>query len=339
MITCFPKSKLGFGPKVKEFENAFAKISKKKYNIGTNSASSASFMIFDYLYHIYGKCNVFIPSLAFTSPVWAAKKIGHEVTFVDVDKKLMFDWDSYKTINKKITPRHNVLMPILYGGNGHIDNWDHCEKTVVVDSAHGLKCTISNNFIFYSFHPKKPITMCSGGIIGTDIKDAADYFYSYRNFGRKPVEGSYTIQQDGFKFYMNNPNAQLGLKSLKTIERKRELRKKNYDLLFWPLKLSKLVESVIYHDEFSSYYLMTVILKDSSINLRKKLLKQNIQTTFHYPFLHTQPYYYNVKQSKLPYLESLTDKIINIPIHENLKQKDLNRMIQAFGVLNNEPNG
>ncbi len=331
MITCFPKSKLGFGPKVEEFENAFAKISKKKYNIGVNSASSASFMIFDYLYHIYGKCNVFIPSLAFTSPPWAAKKIGHQLIFVDVNSRLMFDFDSYKKINKNLIQARTVLMPILYGGNGHL-NWKVDDEIVMVDAAHGLDCSIPNDFIFYSFHPQKPITMSSGGMISTNIQNAADFFFAYRNFGRISDDDSYHITQDGFKFYMDNPNAALGLKHIRTAKKNQQLRKKNYHILLPYLRRNPLIQAVVLHDEPSSYYLMTVLLKsaDSCIYLRKQLKQRGIQTTFHYPFLHTQQYYYRAGQSCLPNLESLADKIINIPVHEDLKQKDLNQIILAF---------
>ena len=66
---------IGFGSNVKEFEDKFSEYSNKKYNIGLNSASSAAYCLFAYLYDKYGSCNVYTPSLGFTSVSWAAEKM------------------------------------------------------------------------------------------------------------------------------------------------------------------------------------------------------------------------------------------------------------------------
>ena len=71
------KGELGFGVNVPLFETQFQPFSNKAYNIATNSASAAAFMIFAYLKEKYGVCDIYTPSLAFTSPAWAAKHFGH----------------------------------------------------------------------------------------------------------------------------------------------------------------------------------------------------------------------------------------------------------------------
>ena len=172
MITCFPLSKLGFGPKSGQFEKQFAKISNKKYNIATNSAGTAAFMIFDYLYYLYGLCNVFVPSLSFTSPAWAAKQVGHNLVFVDVNSYLMFDFLSYKSYG---ADKRNILMPMLYGGASDIFPWNVTDEIVVTDCAHALECKLPSDFMFYSFHSQKCIKMSTGGVICTDDADAAAY--------------------------------------------------------------------------------------------------------------------------------------------------------------------
>ena len=70
---------LGFGPNVLEFEKQFQPFSNKKYNVTTNSASAAAFIIFAYLKEKYGVCDVYTPSLGFTSPAWAAQHFGHNI--------------------------------------------------------------------------------------------------------------------------------------------------------------------------------------------------------------------------------------------------------------------
>ena len=77
---------LAFGENVSEFEKRYSKFSNKKFNIGFNSASSASYLLFQYLFELYGSCRVYTTSLGFVSPVNAAIKNGHEVVYVDVNQ-------------------------------------------------------------------------------------------------------------------------------------------------------------------------------------------------------------------------------------------------------------
>ena len=91
---------IGFGSNVKKFEDRFSKYSNTKYNIGLNSASSAAYCLFHYLYEKYGRCDVYTPSLGFTSVSWAAEKNGHNIIFVDVDDNLLVDYQSYWDVRK-----------------------------------------------------------------------------------------------------------------------------------------------------------------------------------------------------------------------------------------------
>jgi len=233
---------IGFGEKVGLFETEYATLSKKKYNIGLNSASSAAYCLFAYLYDKYGKCDVYTPSLGFVSPAWAARKNGHTVHFVDVDENLLFDFDSYCLKRKlHLERQHNtdfnksIVMPVLYGGVSNIDNLiDNIKKTkwgdiVVVDSAHCIAPIIESDYTFFSFHPVKPVAMSSGGLLATDNKEANDYIRRYRNFGRQDIGDSYDIVDNGFNFYMNNLNAVLGLSQLSTCFENVKIRKDHFE--------------------------------------------------------------------------------------------------------------
>lgn len=293
------KGQLGFGPNVLEFENKFKSFSNKKYNIATNSASAAAFMIFAYLKEKYGACDIYTPSLAFTSPAWAAKHFGHNIIWVDVNDNLLFDCEHYLT--KRKGSNKKVIMPILYGGVSKIDNWKIVgDEIVVVDSAHCVTPVIKCDFLFFSFHPYKPICSSDGGMISTDNPEAAKYLQNYRNFGRKNINGSYDITQEGFKFYMNNLNAAIGLISLKKYKKELSVRKKNY------LKLS----NVLPHDTDSSYYFATQ-LKNEANNFNK-----NNKLARHYPLLHKTKHF-NTAVS-LPNTELLYNKIINLPLWTHL---------------------
>ena len=287
---------LGFGPNVSLFETQFQPFSGKIHNIATNSASAAAFMIFAYLKEKYGVCDVYTPSLAFTSPAWVAKHFGHNLIWVDIDDNLLFDCNDY--LNKRTRANQAVVMPILYGGVSNIDNWDLVgDEIVVVDSAHCVTPTIKSDFTFFSFHPYKPICSSDGGMISTDNQEAAEWLSNYRNFGRQNTGDSYDITQNGFKFYMNNLNASIALISLSKYFLNLKIRKENYSKL----------ENVLPHDEKSSYYIATRIDKNAN------QFNQDNNLARHYPLLHKTKYFNsNVRLSNT---ELLHPQIINLPIY------------------------
>jgi dTDP-4-amino-4,6-dideoxygalactose transaminase len=306
IIEVIKNGELGFGKNVKSFENVFSFFSKKDYNTATNSASAAAFMIFAYLKEIYGVCDIYTPSLAFTSPAWAAKHFGHNLIFVEVNKNLLFDCEHYFNVRKD-SKRKKVLMPILYGGVSTIDNWEVVgDEIIVVDSAHCVTPTIESHFTFFSFHPYKPICSSDGGMISTNLKVADDYFRSYRNFGRINTKDSYNINQEGFKFYMNNLNATIALESIKKYYNNLDIRKETYlDMGYAGLS------DLLPHDDYSSYYFATRIKEEGANEFNKDSGLQR-----HYPLLHLTKYYKD--GSKLPFTEKIHNKIINLPLWAHL---------------------
>ena len=62
--------------------------------------------------------------------------------------------------------------------------------------------------------------------------------------------------------------------------------------------------------------------------MRHKLIKSVCNASFHYPYLHLSQYY----NSNIPLgnLEDLDDRIINLPIHQNLSESDLDKIIEVI---------
>lgn len=300
---------IGFGINVLEFEKAFKSFSNKEFNIAVNSASAAAFMIFAYLKEKYGVCDVYTPSLAFTSPAWAAKHFSHNLIWIDVNDNLLFDCEDY--LEKSKTPewkyptgRKKIVMPILYGGVSTVNNWKlRGDEIVVIDSAHCITPTIKSDFTFFSFHPTKPVCTSDGGMISTDIEEANEYFRNYRNFGRQINNDGYNINQEGFKFYMNNLNATIGLISLNNYYKNLAIRKENYILI-----KDKFNGRFIDHDNNSSFYFASLITKEA------KNINNKYNLAIHYPLLHKTKYYNNTY--KLTNTEKTYNQIVNLPLYK-----------------------
>jgi perosamine synthetase len=315
---------LGFGSNVQLFEKKFYSYSQKRYNVATNSASASAFMIFAYLQERYGKCDVYTTSLGFASPAWAAKHFGHNLIFVDVQDDLQFCCSSYRSLRQK-TSRQVVVMPVLYGGVSDIENFELMgDEIVVVDSAHCITPKIKSDFIFFSFHPYKPVCSSDGGMISTESEDANDYFKNYRNFGRVTSPGGYNITQNGFKFYMNNLNATIALCSLEEYDTNLLKRKSNYQMILKKVKGLKMLS----HDDHSSYYFATALTESADECF------EQMNVVRHYPMLHQTSHFQSSPQKKLLKLEDCHDTILNIPIHHNLFQEDMREIVAILnGVL------
>ena len=204
---CSDSGILGFGPFVGGFEKEYAQYSGYPYNLGMNSASAAAYAIFTYLFEQHGVCDVYTPSLGFTSPAWAARHIGHQLIFVDITENLLFDSRDYRRRrqSRRSLDRKVVVMPVLYGGVSYIPEFDLVgDEIIVLDSAHCISPKLDAHYAFFSFHPVKPICMANGGVLATKDAAAFHYFERFRNFGREAAGRSYDITQEGFNFYMNN---------------------------------------------------------------------------------------------------------------------------------------
>ena len=178
VIEVLKNGQLGFGENVCKLEERFAHFSKSKYNTAVNSASAAAFIIYEFLKEEHGICDVYTTTLGFTSPAWAAHRVGHNVKFVDVGEDLLFDCEDYKNKRNNSNSKNKVvLMPVLYGGVSKIKRWDtYGDEIIVTDSAHCITPTIKSDYTFFSFHPYKPVCTSDGGMISTDHKKADEYF-------------------------------------------------------------------------------------------------------------------------------------------------------------------
>ena len=333
---CLDSGVLASGPMVKEFEAKWKAISGKKFNVGFNSGSSAAAAIFAFLKEKYGSCEVYAPALSFSSPIWGAKQCGHEVRYVDVSTTNFCT--SRKLINEMMAShaksgRKRVVFPLLYGGISSIDLQKPSEDTtVVLDSAHCVNPAIKSDYIFFSFHPVKPVAMANGGMVSTDDEDASRYLLRFKNFGRSFTDVSYDVVQPGFNFYMNDLNAAIGLAQLDYYEENIE-RRKNITKLYDDAIDQKKYE-VVHHTDpegRSSYYLYTIIARELKQvdRLIQYLRAKGIETLIHYPLIHKLTHFKIERQPVLENSERVEGRFLNIPCHASMTLEDAGFVAEA----------
>ena len=91
---------------------------------------------------------------------------------------------------------------------------------------------------------------------------------------------------------------------------------------------------MLYHtfstqEEIDQEYNLRLIV-DNRDELIERLKKSNVPTAVHYPTpLHLQNPYYN-NQLKLPIAEYISKKIVSLPMHPYLKNKDIEKISQIL---------
>ena len=78
------------------------------------------------------------------------------------------------------------------------------------------------------------------------------------------------------------------------------------------------------YDKNCSYHLYWILVKNRK-ELREKLSNSGIETGMHYKPIHSFKYYKS--KISLPVTEKVGKQIVTIPIHPNLKNNEINRII------------
>ncbi len=306
---------------------------------------------------------VLVPSFTFTSTVNSFMMFGAKPVFIDIDKKtLNIDLDDLK---KKITPKSRALYLVHYGGISC--DLDKLKKIVnkhnlflLEDTAHGFLGKYKNKFLgtfgdiaTFSFHATKNFTggQCGALVInnkkllknadyildkGTDRREKLNY---KKNFLETSLlnKNYYSWRSLGSEYRASEISACLLYGQLLRRNKIQSIRKKiwlKYYNFFkrYDNNLINLIK--IKHNISQAYHQFAIILKDKYLanRLINFLQKNKITATFHYVPLHSSPFIKKNFKSKivLKKTEEIYSKLVRLPLHPNLKEKEVNFVIKKI---------
>ena len=320
--------------KVKKFEESFKNYIGSKNCIAVNNGSSALNLALS-LQDIKNK-EVIVPSLTFVSTVNAIKQNGGIPIFIDIDPvTLCID---VSKIEKLISKKTCAILPVHFGGIpcdlDPIKSICKDLKLVLVeDAAHAAGSVYQKkrigshgNLVCFSFHPVKNLAMPTGGLISINQKDHKKIhkiLESRRWCGiSNRHNGTYDIDEPGWNYYMNEFSAGIGLVQLSKLDKMNKVR----------LKIAKRYDKEINLEQKMmlstncSYHLYWILVKNRE-KFRKNMAEINIETGIHYRPVHTMSYYKT--KSSLSETEKVGKHIVSIPIHPNLSNNDVSRIIKS----------
>jgi perosamine synthetase len=323
---------LAQGPKVREFEVAFAAFCGVRQAIATSSGTTA--LVTALLAHGIGDGDEVITSpFTFVASANSVLSVGARPVFVDVDTS------SYNIdpglIEEKITPRTRGLLPVhLYGYP--------CDMEAIVDIAerHGLAliedaCQAHGAAIrgkkvgsfgtgCFSFYPSKNMTTAEGGMITTDDETIAERARLIRNHGQSQL---YVHQAMGYNYRMTELQAALGLVQLAKLPVWTQKRIENAAYL--SQRLSNVITPKVREGYRHVFHQYTVRLAQDRDGALERLNQAGIGARVYYPLpVHQQPLYRQLGyQDSLPVAERASQEVLSLPVHPALSEEELDKIV------------
>ncbi len=355
------------GPKIKEFENAFAQYVHAKYAVAVSNGTLALHLCMLAKGVKQGDKIITTP-ITFAASANSVLYCGGEVDFVDIDKNtFLIDLDkleeklasSEKGTYKGVVPVDLAGYPVDVERLRNIA--DKYNLWIVEDACHapggyfinskGTKQFCGNgqysDLQIFSFHPVKHITTGEGGMITTNNKDLYEKLLLLRTHGitKQPDllhenHGGwyYEMQQLGYNYRLSDIHAALGISQLKRANKgieKRKLIAKRYNEAFknTSIKIPKV------KNNFSHAYHLYIIQVKNRLELYNYLRKNSIFAQVHYIPVHLQPYYkqFGWKKGDMPVAEAYYEKCLSLPMYPSLSEEEQDFVIEkTINFLKNE---
>ncbi len=348
------------GPKVKQFEQEFAKYIGARHAIAVNSGTAGLHLGLNAV-GIQEGDEVIVPTMTFAATAEVVLYFKAKPVLVDCQPGT-FNMDP-KELERKITKKTKAIIPVHLGGQPC--DMDRILKIarqhnlkVIEDAAHaipakhrGAMIGVIGDITAFSFYATKNITTGEGGMITTDNDEYAEkmrimslHGISKDAWKRYTAEGSwyYEILYPGYKYNMTDIAAAIGIQQLRKCDRLWELRKRYAGLYNDGFSdLTEISRPVIIEGAQHAWHLYVIQLNLEGLKINRNefielLKKENIGTSVHFIPLHLHPYYrktFGYKPSDFPNATSVYERIISLPLYPRMTERDVADVIEAVRAI------
>ena len=343
------------GPRVEEFEQAFADFVGAKYAVAVSSGTAALHAAM-YAAGIGSGDEVIVPPMTFVATANAVVFQGGTPVFSDVEENTLLL--NPRIVEEKITSRTKAIIAVDYAGQP-------CDYDVLrtiaekhglllmADACHALGArykgrnvgTLADLTVF-SFHPVKHITTGEGGMITTEDSMLAERMRRFRNHGinydhaSRAKQGTwyYEMIDLGYNYRITDLQCALGLSQLKKLpsflKRRRDIASQyDKELATW-LELSPLL---LREECLHAYHLYVIkVDKASWINrgeLFRGLQEAGIGVNVHYIPVHLHPFYrqrFGSGEGLCPASEAAYGAILSLPLFPEMNDQEVERVVREL---------
>jgi UDP-4-amino-4,6-dideoxy-N-acetyl-beta-L-altrosamine transaminase len=341
------------GPKVAEFEAAFAKYIGCKYAVAVANGTAALHISCMAL-GVKPSSKVITTPITFSASANCVRYCGGEVVFADINQEtVLLDIEKVRNLlNQHPKGTFEGIIPVDFAGypvdlEAFRKLADEFGLWILEDSCHApggsFVDSIGKNhrcgdgsladLAIFSFHPVKHIATGEGGMVTTNDEELYKKLKQFRSHGMiyqgdpaliENHGGWYMeLQELGYNYRMPDVLCNLGISQLKRAEEgleKRQVIAKRYNEAFAGTK----VKIIIPPANVSNAYHLYVIQIEDRKGLYDFLRTKQIYAQVHYIPVHLMPYYKGLgsKAGDFPNAEKYYDHCLSIPIYPTLTEEE-----------------
>ena len=340
------------GPKVGEFEEAFAARVSAKHAVAVSSGTAA-------LHAAVFAAGLSAGDEGITTPMTFAATAnclvyqGATPVFADVcNDTLNID---PKLVEARLTSRTKAILPVAYTGqSADMDEImaiaEQRGLTVIEDASHALGAKYHGrpvgsvaHLTTFSFHPVKHITTAEGGMVTTNDDKLASRLRLFRSHGissdarERAAAGQwfYEMVELGYNYRLPDITCALGLSQLRRLDANLKRRREIAALYREAFQdNSGVIVPSERPDVESAWHLYPIRVAEGLDrgDFFRALRAENIGVNVHYIPVHLHPYYRNkfgYRGGEFPIAEKAYSQLISLPMFHAMTAQDVNDVIEA----------
>lgn len=343
------------GPKVGEFEEAFAArvgaAHAVSFNSGTAALHAAAFAA-----GLKAGDEAVTTPLTFAATANCVLYQGATPLFADICRDtLNIDPEQ---VSSKISSRTRAVLPVDYAGHPAdmttiMDIARRHGLTVIEDGCHALGAEYGGRRVgsiadmtVFSFHPVKHVTTGEGGMVTTDHPQFAETLRRFRNHGissearqrQNAGQWHYEMVLLGFNYRLPDIVCALGIEQLKRLDanlaRRREIAAQ-YTAAF--REIPGVIPPAVRPEVNPAWHLYPIRLDLEKLTadraqIFRALRAENIGVNVHYIPVHLHPYYrdhFGYHGGEFPVAEDAYSRLISLPMFHAMTDQDVKDVIAA----------
>jgi len=343
------------GPKVAEFEEAFAARVGAKHAVSFSSGTAA-------LHGAAFAAGLKAGDEAITTPMTFAATANCILyqratpVFADVSQDTL-NLDP-GALEKKITGKTRAILPVDFGGHpadlAPIMEIARRRGLLVIEDAchalgaeyHGRRVGSIADMTVFSFHPVKHITTGEGGMVATNDAELAETLRRFRNHGissdarqrQSAGRWHYEMVLLGFNYRLPDIVCALGIRQLQKLDanlaRRREIAAR-YTAAFQ--EIPGVIPPAVRSDTNPAWHLYPIRLQLENLRADRgqifgALRAENIGVNVHYIPVHMHPFYrdnFGYKGGEFPVAEDAYARLISLPMFHGMSDQDVLDVVAA----------
>jgi dTDP-4-amino-4,6-dideoxygalactose transaminase len=350
---CLRSGWLTMGPRIAEFEAAFAESLGVPHAVAVSSCTAALHLA--YLAAGVGPGDeVVVPAMTFVATAAAVRHCGATPVVADILGPHDLGVDP-EDVERRFSPRTKAVCAVHYAGYGAAIAplrrlCDERGLALIEDAAHapsawarGVDGKLGTLGVAgaFSFFSNKILSCGEGGLLATRDAAVAGYARSARSHAmttgtwerHRGHAAGYDVVDVGFNYRLDEPRAALLYARLGGLEADIECRRALVRRYRAQLRDCDGV-TVPYGDDdvaHSSCYLMAVLVDAGRRDaVRARMLERGVQTSVCYPALHRFTAYLASAPYSLPRAEDVAARQITLPLYPHLTEAQQDRVVETL---------